>query len=126
MKTMAKGKKSEKAGLMDDTGHGKEKFPKITREEMLDKAKTPDKYPEVDTFVRLTDLILDQKTIKKDREGDGQEITKHTAVLKGEYAKGTPEEVIVTVRYKTQKKENLKNFLRGRMTPDDEYNVGVK
>jgi hypothetical protein len=122
---MTKGKKSEKAELMDNTGHGK--FPKISsREEMLAKASTPDKYEDVDTFVRLTDLILDQKTIKRGKDDNVQEITKHTAVLKGEFAKGTPEEILVTVRFKTQKKENLKNFLKGRITPDSEHNIGVK
>ncbi len=124
---MAKAKKSEKAGLMDDTGHGKETFPKIpSKEEMLEKASTPDKYEDVDTFVRLTDLDIDHKTIIKTRDGDGLEIKRHTAVLKGEFAKGTPEEILVSVRYKTRNKESLKKFLKGRITPNDEYNVKVR
>ena len=105
-----------KEQIIQETGHAKE---------MLDKARTPDKYEDVDTFVRLTTLNIDQKKLKNSPDGT-EEITSHLAVLKGEYAKGTPEEIIVTIRFTCRKKDDLKNFLKGRLTLDDEFNIKAR
>jgi len=116
----------------------KDKFPKVVRDEvkteliastghaMLENAKTPDKYPDVDTFVTLVDLTIDQQKLKRYKDGETEEQLWQTARLKGEYAKGTPEEIAISITFKCRKKVDLNNFLKGRKTTDDEYNVKMR
>lgn len=104
----------------------KEKVKATTQEALLEKAVMPDDYEDLDVYPRLVDLIMDQKKLKKLPKGETEEQSWHTAKLKGEYAKGTPEEISISITMKARQKADMKRFLKGRMSIDNEFRVTLR
>lgn len=99
---------------------------KVKAEALLENTKMPDDYEDLDVYPRLVDLIMDQKKLKKLPKDETEEQSWHTAKLKGEYAKGTPEEITISIMMKARQKADMKRFLKGRLTIDNEFRMTLR